>query len=371
MKTNFLNRLREDFMNRARVSHCSTEKRHLVLSLVVAVLWPAISINAHADSTPYVAPDLKGKSLVFAGFGGDTQKNQDAAWLKPFAATTGVKINQTDSPDVARLELQQQAKNVGADVIQIEASAVNLSCGSTFAKINIDRSQIDPLMDLNNCGVPVVKFSYVLAYNSKLFPVAPTSVTDFFDTKKFPGRRAIWNYVNSGLIETALLADGVSRDGLYPVDMARALKKIDSIKSSTDFKGSLALVQDALSSNDVAMAIIPNGRAFNASKVNPEIKVVFKDAVTLYDNLAIPTGAKNLEAATAFMQYVAQNSTQLALAERFPYGVGTKGAPAQLGEQSRAFYPDTYSASLLMQDLKWWGANQASAQEQWLDTFSQ
>lgn len=358
-------------MNRMRLHDHSLKQSSRIISLAAALSLSALSVSAHADTAADPLPDLKGQNLVFAGFGGDVQKNEDAAWLKPFAAATGVKISQTDSPDLARLLLQQQAKNVNADVIQIEASTVNLSCGTTFAKVTIDRSQIDPALDLNDCGVPVVKFSFVLAYNAKLFPTVPTSVTDFFDTDKFPGRRAALNNINNGLTEVALLADGVPHDHLYPLDMTRALNKVDSIKASTDLKGSLALVQDALASGDVAMAILPNGRAFNAARSNPDIKVVFKDAITLYDNLAIPTGAKNLPAATAFLQYVARHKTQLALAERFPYGVGTRGAPAQLSEQARAFYPDTYAGELLIQDPKWWAANQASAQQQWLETFSQ
>lgn len=78
------------------------------------------------------------------------------------------------------------------------------------------------------------------------------------------------------------------------------------------------MLQDALASGAISMAVLPNGRAFNAAKTNPDIKAVFKDAITLYDNLVIPTGAVNVDAATAFLQYTARHATQLALAERFP-----------------------------------------------------
>ncbi|VBB13443.1 extracellular solute-binding protein [Burkholderia stabilis] len=342
----------------------------LALALSVAMSFAAVPSEALAAAASGSLPNLKGKSLIFAGFGGDLQKNEDYAWLKPFAVATGVKISQTDSPDLARLQLQQQAKNVGVDVVEIESSTVNEACGKVFVPLNIDRSQIDPALDSNKCGVPVVKFSYVLAYNSKAFPTPPSSVADFFDVKKFPGRRGAVNSVNKGLIEAALIADGVPRHKLYPVDIDRALKKISDIKSSVDFKGSFALVQDALASGELSLAVLPNGRALNAAKTNPDIKVVFKDAVTLYDDLAIPVGAKNMEAATAFLQYVARHATQVALAERFPYGVGTKGPAPQLGEQARAFYPDTYSNQILIQDPKWWAANEATAQQRWVETFS-
>lgn len=144
---------------------------------------------------------------------------------KTIAAATGVKVSQTDSPDLARLQLQQQAKNVGIDVLQIESSTVDAGCGTTFVPVQIDRSQLDPALDSNKCGVPVVKFSLVLAYNSKAFAVPPTSVADFFDLQKFPGQRGALNGINSGLAEVALIADGVPRQKLYPVDIDRVMKK--------------------------------------------------------------------------------------------------------------------------------------------------
>ena len=128
-------------------------------------------------------PDLHGKSLAFAGWGGDTQKYQDEAWLKPFAKATGVKIDQTDTPTVAALKTQQEANNVGIDVMQIDSSIVDGGCGTVFQEAKIDRSQLDPALDRNKCGVPVVKFSYVRAYNSAKFKIAPTKVADFFDVE--------------------------------------------------------------------------------------------------------------------------------------------------------------------------------------------
>lgn len=133
--------------------------------LTTAAILSLGAIVATAQSLP----NLNGKTFVFASFGGDLQKNQDLAWLQPFVAATGVKIEQTDSPDVATLKTQEEAQNVASDVIEIEASTVDANCGSMFLEVQIDRSQLNPKLDTNKCGVPVVKFSYVLAYNSKKY----------------------------------------------------------------------------------------------------------------------------------------------------------------------------------------------------------
>ncbi len=316
--------------------------------------------------------DLHGKSLSYAGWGGDTQKYQDEVWLKPFAETTGVKIDQTDTPTVAALKTQQEANNVGIDVMQIDSSIVDAGCGTVFQEAKIDRSQLDPALDKNKCGVPVVKFSYVLAYNAKKFETAPTSVADFFDVEKFPGVRAARGGIsNVGLIEGALLADGVEPSKIYPIDLERAMKKLERIKDSIEVKDSFAILQDGLANGEFDMALIPNGRAFNATKVNPDIKVVFNCAVTIYDNLVIPTGAKNVEAATAFLQYAARNSTQVALTEKFPYGMGTIGDAPKLDEQAKAFFPDTYADQLLIQDNGWWSKNDQAVNDRLIALFAQ
>jgi putative spermidine/putrescine transport system substrate-binding protein len=338
-----------------------------MIGLSAASVMALFNANASAQTLP----NLKGKTFVFASFGGDLQKNEDAAWLQPFAAATGVKVDQTESPDLAALQTQQEAHNVSADVIEIEGGTVDAGCGTVFAKVDIDRSQLNSVYDKNKCGVPVVKFSYVLAYNSAKYPNPPKSVADFFNFAKFPGSRAVNSQSNSGIIETALLADGVERTKIYPIDLDRAIAKINSAKDSIKTVETFALIQDGLANGEYDMALLPNGRAMNASKINSKIKAVFVDAVTLYDNLAIPTGAKNLQPATAFLQYVAMNKTQVALAERFPYGMGTTGEAPKLADQAKSFFPDSYTDQLLVQDSAWWGANDATVKDRLTSVFSQ
>jgi putative spermidine/putrescine transport system substrate-binding protein len=147
--------------------------------------------------------------------------------------------------------------------------------------------------------------------------------------------------------------------------------KIETIKDSIEVKESFAVIQDGLANGEFDMALVPNGRAFNASKANPNVKAVFAGAVTLYDNVAIPTGAKNTEAATAFLQYVALHSTQTALTERFPYGMGTVGDAPKLDDQAKGFFPDSHSDQLVMQNAEWWGANSAVVTDRLTAVFAQ
>jgi putative spermidine/putrescine transport system substrate-binding protein len=87
---------------------------------------------------------------------------------------------------------------------------------------------------LNECGVGVIVWGTAFAYREGAFASPPSTIADFFDTKKFSGPRAIRDDPTV-IMEWALMADGVARDQVYPTleteeGVARALKKMDAIR---------------------------------------------------------------------------------------------------------------------------------------------
>ncbi|WP_368731231.1 extracellular solute-binding protein [Bradyrhizobium japonicum] len=58
----------------------------------------------------------------------------------------------------------------------------------------------------------------------------PTTFSEFFDLQKFPGRRAV-RAIAPRTLEIALMADGVPPKDIYPLDVTRALRALDRIKS--------------------------------------------------------------------------------------------------------------------------------------------
>ena len=85
-------------------------------------------------------------------------------------------------------------------------------------------------------GVAVDMGAHVLAYSTKALAngVQPNTWADMFDLKRFPGRRMMPKDPR-GMLEVALLADGVSKDNLYPLDLDRAFRKLNQIKDNTIF----------------------------------------------------------------------------------------------------------------------------------------
>ena len=70
---------------------------------------------------------------------------------------------------------------------------------------------------VSECISPQIFWSYVAFYDPAAFPgKKPKTIKDFFDVKKFPGKRGIHTWANA-LIEMALVADGVKPSKVYDV----------------------------------------------------------------------------------------------------------------------------------------------------------
>ena len=105
-------------------------------------------------------------------------------------------------------------------------------CGDLLEELPsaVDVSAVDPEYQVDDCGVAGDTFTFNVNYNSEEFSSdEPEGWADFFDTDAFPGKRAVWgSYVVNGVLEGALLADGVAPEDLYPLDLDRAFEKLDT-----------------------------------------------------------------------------------------------------------------------------------------------
>ena len=75
----------------------------------------------------------------------------------------------------------------------------------------------------------------MIAYNTKTLGGGkhPRGWAEFWDAKAKPAHRAM-QMKAFGNLEIALVADGVAKDKLYPVDIERAFKKLDQLKPNID-----------------------------------------------------------------------------------------------------------------------------------------
>ena len=125
----------------------------------------------------------------------------------------------SDNP-APQVKTQVEAGNVSVDVADVEyADAIRLCDEGMLEPIGMDAlpagadgtAAADDFLPgaVTDCAVATIVFSTVYGYDSTKFPDAkPTTMADFFDTAKFPGKRGLGKRAKANL-EMALMADGV------------------------------------------------------------------------------------------------------------------------------------------------------------------
>lgn len=252
---------------------------------------------------------LEGATLTFASSGGLFQDGQDKAVWQPFEKESGAQVQQDDMT-MAKMKAMVDSKSVTWDVVAGGRYDSARYCGKYFEKLDktkVDTSKIPEGLIGDECMVPDIVFGNLLVYNADVYKDnPPTSWADFFDTKKFPGKRGLNMTPDAepGIIEAALLGDGVTPDNMYPIDFDRAFKKLKSIKDSVVPWTSGAQSQQQLESGEVAMAWVWSGRGYGAAAAGAPIKPVWSDNwLVAVDTLNIPHGAPDVDASHAMINY--------------------------------------------------------------------
>jgi putative spermidine/putrescine transport system substrate-binding protein len=343
--------------------------KELAYACVAATLFTAACTAALAQQ----APNLEGQKITIANFGGSLQKFIQEAWVEPFEKATGAKVL-IDSPNPkAKLKAMVEGGNVLWDVYTEDGAYISQYCGILFDKVDTSKfiaSGIDKRFINNECGMPAALVGLVFAYNQDTFGSnPPKSWADFFDLNKFPGKRAIFNDPTAGALEIALLADGVPADKLYPLDLDRAFRKLDTIKKYIVWTQSSGGLTDALVNHQVDLALSYSGRAYAAAKAGANIAVVENQQILSWDEWSVVKGTKNRAAAEAFLDFVVQPGPQGRLTELTSYAMANSKSQPKLDPLSARFQPSRETA--IAQDLDWWAKNYEAASQRFVAWQSQ
>lgn len=205
------------------------------------------------------------KQIVLANWGGDATAAYEAAYGKPFAEETGIALLQDGAgPTEGAIAAQVQSGKPAWDVVDVDAFSAQ-TLGKQGLMIPIDYNVVDKTKVREGFtwefAVGSYMFSYILAWDATRYDTPPTSMADFFDLEKFPGKRTMYKW-GTGMWEAALLADGVPMDQLYPLDIERAHAKIAAIKPEVvAFWGNGTESQQLLMEGEAGMALIWSTRA--------------------------------------------------------------------------------------------------------------
>lgn len=296
------------------MNHVPSEARTIVLTLA------AMSFLAGAASA----------DVTVISFGGSNQKAQAKAFYEPYAKATGSKVITGEyNGEQARIKAMIEKKNVNWDVVEVESPELARGCEEGLYE-KLDYRKIGPTADfipaaVTECGIGIFVWSTILAYNADALKTAPTSWTDFWDLKKFPGKRGMRKGAKFTL-EFALIADGVKPEEVYKVlgtkaGAERALKKLDQIKSNIEWWEAGAQPPQLLAAGNVVMTTAYNGRIAIAQKEGKtNLKIVWTNNIYDFDLWGIPVGTANKDEAYKFIAFASKPENQAVFAGEINYG---------------------------------------------------
>jgi putative spermidine/putrescine transport system substrate-binding protein len=302
------------------------------------------------------------KSIVVADSGGALEAAFDAALYKPFTAKTGIEIVKTVNT-YAKLKAMVEANAVEWDVMQLDSTAAaNFTRQGLLEKLDYGVINKADLIEgaaresYLQCDVVAA----CIAWNTKNVKPAqvPKTWAELWDLKRFSGQRGMWKQPYETM-ELALMADGVAPDKLYPIDVERALKSLDRIKSEIFWWTSGAQSAQILIDGDIAATMAWNGRLYDPKLSGAPVDFHFNQALFVSDSLVVPRGAKNKKESMEFIAFSMEPQQQANFSKLIPYGPTNKKALPLLDKQRLAVLPSSEEnlAHGAFQNFDWWAEN--------------
>jgi len=280
----------------------------------IAACGPTILRPAFAQGKKFA-----GTTVTFASWGGPYQDAGKTAYCDPFEQKFGGKVLQDTPANYSKVRTTLMANSPVWDVLDVISDFFfAVVDDGVFRKIDtsiVDTKRIDPKF-VHEYGVGNHRTAYVLGYNTNTYSESnrPRTWADLFDLKKFPGKRMFRDRVDSSL-EIALLGDGVPPDKLYPLDVDRAFKKLDTIKKDTLFYAFHSQAQQWLTSGEVTLGNIVNARIYDAAMKGAKVAAEWNQNLVFNDYLVVPKGSRNPEAAMHIINEMTYPENQAKFAE--------------------------------------------------------
>lgn len=284
-------------------------------------------------------PALAQSQLTVVNFGGANGAAQKKAYVEPFEKANGAKVVVVEyNGEQAKIKAMVETKKVTWDVVEVESPDVARGCDEGLFE-KMDWSQVGNRADfqpaaVTECGVGAFVWSTVMAYNGDKLKTGPVTWADFWDTKKFPGKRGLRKGARYNL-EFALMADGVKSADVYktlatPAGAERAFKKLTELKPHIQWWEAGAQPPQFLVAGDVVMATAYNGRIDAAQREGKNLKISWTGGIYDLDYWVIPKGAPNKALSMKYIALAASPDAQAEYARNISYGPTNNKALAKL-----------------------------------------
>ncbi|WP_249789782.1 extracellular solute-binding protein [Bradyrhizobium hereditatis] len=178
-------------------------------------------------------------------------------------------------------------------------------------------------------GVAALFYSFVMAYNTEVFPAnkpRPTSWAEFWDVKKFPAARSLVSGAlgGEGPWEEALLADGVAPDKIYPMDIDRIFASLDKIKPHIrKWWANGSEIQQIVRDKGATIMNSYDARVNLLIDQGAPLEINRNRSKVTWDYWAIPKGSPNVKSAQKLIEFATRADRQAARGKLVAFGPTT------------------------------------------------
>lgn len=328
------------------------------------ILRAAAAAGLASVAWPRSAESAAGR-IVYATWGGSWEQAARKAWFDPFTKKTGIQVVTVTGPDYGKVRAMVQARRTEWDIVEVNPDFQWIGAREGLLEPMdfrlVDRSQIMPGPDLvTDFSVPAVLWSRVMFYNTKQFSKEHSRTwTEFWDVKRFPGKRALASKTNGGSLEVALLADGVPGEKLYPLDVDRALRSLDRIREHIIWFDTNAQGEQYMTDEQAVLGLVPDGRALSAKGRGAPIEIEYNQSILTWSSMVVPKGAPNKDGAMQFLAYALSPEGQAAVAIAYTYGPVVPAAYKLIPSERAVMLSGgpQQAGRYVLANEKWWGEN--------------
>lgn len=314
--------------------------------------------------------------VTYAGPGGLYQELMKSTTFDPAKAKYGLTVNLDNIKSIADARMQVQSGNPSWDIVEVPQQQCRSAEADTLFE-DIDYSLVPNAADMpdnlkgKNWIGGFTRYAMVLVWNKKTYGDNPPGRwADFFDVEKFPGTRAMYNQPRM-MAELTLLGDGVDKAKMYPLDVDRAIRKMEDFrKNITVFYETYGQATQLLANGEIDMMALTNGRASAVTAEYDHFAYTLNEGIADNGCLAILKGSKNREAAMKALNAFIDREFQANIGAQSTYGpVNPKAFEVGTISADKMALLPTYAPVLekmLLLDAGWWAKNEVDVVPRWL-----
>ncbi|HVY18231.1 MAG TPA: extracellular solute-binding protein [Rhodopila sp.] len=335
------------------------KRRQLLKASALALAAPAVLRRpALAD----------GKAINVAAYGGVVNDQLTKFFAEPFAKETGIKVTFGAGTSLALAKLQTMSGGPAQwDIINLTGSEI-VQAAKEKLIVPYDYSIIDashvPPEYKEKYGIKFSLFLFVMCWDRKKIPddKAPKTWAEFWDTKRWPGKRSMDANISDGsTLELALLADGVPLHKLFPLDVERALKSLDKLgRDNIVWYNTNQEPIQQLTSGAVSLATAFHGRVLLADKAGASLGFTPDYAGVSGNYYCVSAASANKTEAFKFLNYMLTDvKGDVEYMKATAYAIPNTAALPQLPKDIYDILPTNPALKdkVFIKSDAWWAAN--------------